>query len=123
MHFCETCRVKKNWPDGLMQDERCEVCGTKQMCYDVPSVMLVPEAERTIEQKIVLKAVMDGYHNKADRIVITDLDGRMNHRMTEMVRQVFVYRSNQIDYYATFIARLTVQERFQQAERAKRDRR
>lgn len=123
MFFCESCRIKKNWPDGLMQDERCEVCGTKQMCYDVPSVILVPDSIRTIEQKIVLKAVMDGYRDKAETIVVTGLDGRVNNLMTDMVREMFMHRNAEVDWYATYLARLTVQERFQQSERAKRDRR
>jgi hypothetical protein len=123
MFFCEDCRAKNNWPDGLIQQERCEKCGKNKLCYDVPSVMLIPEQDRTIEQTTILKMVMDSYRDRAEQIVITSLDGRQDHRMTEMVRKVFSYRNKEVDWYATYQARLTVQERYQQTERAIRDRR
>jgi hypothetical protein len=123
MFFCEACRIKKNWPNGLMQPDRCEVCGTNDVCYDVPSVMLVPESERTIEQRTILKMVMDSYQQRAKEIVLTTLDGKINNRMTDMVQTIFSYRNKNIDWYATYLARLTVQERYRESERAKRDRR
>ena len=123
MFFCEACREKNNWPNGLMQQDKCEKCGKSGVCYDVPSVMLIPEADRTTEQKMVLKLVLDAYRDKAETIVITGLDGRVDNVMTDMVKKVFMHRNKQVDWYATFIARLTVQERYQESERAKRDRR
>lgn len=41
MFFCEPCREARNWP-GFVPNSRgkCEVCGKKANCYDVPSRLL-----------------------------------------------------------------------------------
>ena len=125
MYFCENCQKKKGWPDSaVVSNERCEVCKQPRECYDVPSVMLVPEADRTLEQKLILKTVQDGFREKAEALVITGLDGRIDHLMTARLQQVFAKRGCcDVDWYASYNLRLKAQEGYQRAERTKRDRR
>jgi len=38
MFYCDECRKKKGWPEGLRGSRgRCEVCGDGAVCHDVPS--------------------------------------------------------------------------------------
>jgi hypothetical protein len=125
MLFCEDCRQKKNWPDSIMESGKCEVCNRTQMCYDVPAVMLVPESERTVEQQQIYEMVQQGFKQKADSIVFTKLDGRVDNLMTKIAKGIFVKRgkTNSIDWYSTFNARRKAQESHLELERVKRDRR
>jgi predicted ATP-dependent serine protease len=39
MFFCEPCRVKNEWPESTLKSfGRCEECGHKTRCHDVPSM-------------------------------------------------------------------------------------
>lgn len=41
MFYCEPCREKRDWPEGIMRSlGPCELCGNKDYCYDVPSKYL-----------------------------------------------------------------------------------
>lgn len=43
MFFCDPCRDKNNWPDSIGRSYgRCEVCGDKGSCNNVPSRFLPP---------------------------------------------------------------------------------
>ena len=124
MNFCEDCREKKNWPDSaVVADQRCEQCGQPKKCYDVPSVMLIPEADRTLEQKLVLKVMQEAFRDKAENLIITTLEGRVDHVTTIFLRQILVTRGKEVDWFATYQARLRAQEGHREFERAERDRR
>ena len=124
MYFCEPCRDRKNWPDSAtVASERCEVCGTQSHCYDVPSIMLIPESSRTFDQRLLFKVVMEGFRDKAEALSIMSLDGKTDHLRTTMLQQIFVHRRNELDWYATYQTRLRVIEGHREFERAKRDRR
>jgi len=43
MFYCEKCRKKWKWPEGLSGSHgRCELCGKTADCYDIPSSELPP---------------------------------------------------------------------------------
>lgn len=90
-------------------------------CYDVPAVMLVPEKDRTFEQKMVLKMLQDGFRDKAESLVITMLDGRVDHILTSQLKKLIAVRGTEIDWYSTFQVRLRAQEGHRESERVKRD--
>lgn len=51
MFYCDPCRVKNNWPEGLLYSlGKCELCNTRALCYDRPSRSLpeAPKREPTI---------------------------------------------------------------------------
>ncbi len=52
MFYCEECREKKGWPEGVaMSGGACEICGQRKTCYDVPSTHLPrPKTGLTPEQ-------------------------------------------------------------------------
>jgi len=77
MFYCETCRVQNSWPKGLSRSfGRCEDCGNKIMCYDVPSGSL-PLASAV--KKVVLTPV-----NEPD-FTIDQLQGAKNFRVVRVV--------------------------------------
>ena len=121
MLYCDKCRLKKNWPDSLPEQGKCEQCGATGQCNDVPAVMLVPEHDRTIEQKLILGAMQQAFKEKADKIVITTLDGKVNNRLTDMVREIFIRRGTEIDWYATLRLRQQAQQGYTQQEQMNRD--
>ena len=123
MFYCEQCRAKNNWPYSIVRIETCERCGSTEECYDTPSVMLIPDKDRTVEQKLVLKAVLNAFREMAEAIVVTTLGGRVDNRLTDEVRGIFAKRNNEIDWYATYQARLRAQECLRESDRAERDRR
>ena len=123
MLFCEDCRIKKNWPDSLIEHGKCEVCSKTGECYDVPAVMLIPEDKLSLEQKQIRRMLLEGFQEKAEQMVITYLDGRLDNRMTDLLRQVFIKRKGKVDWYLTFGARLKMQDGHRESQRSKRDRR
>lgn len=54
MFYCEPCGTERRWPvDGLTLTMTgsygpCECCGTKALCFDVPSRLLPPPADRPV---------------------------------------------------------------------------
>lgn len=41
MFFCETCQVARGWPQSITRSfGRCECCGRRTACYDVPARFL-----------------------------------------------------------------------------------
>lgn len=121
MLYCDSCRLKKNWPDSVPEEGRCEVCKKSGKCNDVPAVILVPESERSLEQKLLLQAMQQAFKEKADKIVITTLDGKINNRLTDMVREIFVNRGTEVDWYATLRLRQQAQQGYKQQEQMNRD--
>ena len=123
MKFCDDCRHKKNWPNSaVMLNDKCEVCGKPDACYEVPSVELIPESSRTIEQKLVYKIVQDGFREKAEQLVVTDLSGRIDYVSTSMLQKIFVKRNEEIDWYDTFNLRLKAQQGYRETKQNRRDR-
>jgi hypothetical protein len=46
MFYCDSCRDKNDWPDGLMKSfGPCECCGTTDRCSDVPGSQLPMPAQ------------------------------------------------------------------------------
>ena len=121
MLYCDSCRLKKNWPDSLPEQGKCEICGITGQCNDVPAVILVPESERSVEQKLLLQAMQTAFKEKADKIVITTLDGKVNNRLTDMVREIFVRRGTEVDWYATLRLRQQAQQGCKHQEQMNRD--
>lgn len=114
MKFCVDCRNKKNWPDSaVMSNDKCEVCGNRNACYDVPSVKLIPESDRTVEQKLVYKIMQDGFREKAERLVVTTRAGKIDHVLTEKLRKIQVTRSGEIDWLDTYNLRIAAQQGIQ----------
>jgi len=123
MKFCDDCRHKKNWPNSaVMLSDKCEVCGKPDACYEVPSVKLIPESSRTIEQKLVYKIMQDGFREKAEQLVVTDLSGRIDYVSTSMLQKIFVKRNEEIDWYDTFNLRLKAQQGYRETKQNRRDR-
>ena len=83
--------------------------------------MLVPEQNRTIEQKLILSAMQQAFKEKADKIVITTLDGKVNNRLTNMVREIFIRRGTEVDWHATLRLRQQAQQGYKQQEQMNRD--
>jgi hypothetical protein len=124
MNFCEDCRQRKNWPNSaIVEINRCEACGNTVECYDVPSVRLILERDRTFEQKLIFKMMQEGFRGKAELIVITNRDGKVDHVKTEIVREQVVKRNGEIDWFDTYNLRLALQKGIQMDEESKRNRR
>ena len=124
MKFCNDCRHKKNWPNSaVMLSDKCEVCGKPDACYEVPSVKLVPESSRTVEQKLVYKIMQDGFREKAEQLVVTTLSGKVDHVLTEELRKIQVARSGEIDWFDTYQLRFVAQQAIQKDEESKRNKR
>lgn len=134
MIFCESCRIKKKWPRstgfpyiGVRQSTQCEVCLKIRNCHDVPGSMLVPESQKTTEQKLVNKVMQQAYREKAESLVVTYVSGaeagQTDYTRTALMREIVIKVNGEIDWYATYQLRLKAQEGYQQAERIKRDRR
>ena len=113
MLFCENCRERNKWPRssgypyiGLRENAKCEVCRKFDVCHDVPGLMLVPGSEKTQTEKTLDKAIQQEYHQKADSLTIVYVSGRsagqLNHRETELLRQIVVKKNEEIDWHATF---------------------
>lgn len=51
MFYCEKCRIKNDWPQGLMKSIGCcEICKKGDVCHDVPSKYL-PKSKQNLEKK------------------------------------------------------------------------
>lgn len=130
MLFCEECRVKKNWPRlpgypqiGWASNVECEICRVHTDCHDIPSSMLKPEKLKTTEEKLVDRAMEDGYHMKADSLAVYNLNGRLNSQLTESLQKVFVGPETKPNWYSTYLLRLKLQRQIRLSEERNRDRR
>lgn len=55
MLYCEDCRIKRGWPEGLSSTtRRCELCGETCECHDRPSRTLPapPKPESAMSMEI-----------------------------------------------------------------------
>jgi hypothetical protein len=134
MLFCEDCRQKRGWSrssgypyTGLVENTKCELCHKIDVCHDVPALFLVPDSKKTPTEKTVDKQIQNEYRKKAESLAIVYVSGRnagqLDHRQTELLRQIFVKKNSEVDWYATYHLRLKVQKGYQQAEEKKRDKR
>jgi len=134
MLYCENCRIQKNWPRsagypfiGVVSNSRCEQCGARGDCNDVPALKLVPESDRTTEQRLLAQAMNNAYREKAEALVVTNVSGtragHLNHEKTEQLRKILVKVGTAVDWQATYDLRLRAQEGYQKDEQTKRDRR
>jgi len=134
MLYCENCRIQKNWPRsagypfiGVVSNSRCEQCGARGDCNDVPALKLVPESDRTTEQRLLAQAMNNAYREKAEELVVTNVSGtragHLNHEKTEQLRKILVKVGTAVDWQATYDLRLRAQEGYQKDEQTKRDRR
>jgi len=134
MLYCENCRIQKNWPRsagypfiGVVSNSRCEQCGALGDCNDVPALKLVPESDRTTEQRLLAQAMNNAYREKAEALVVTNVSGtragHLNHEKTEQLRKILVKVGTAVDWQATYDLRLRAQEGYQKDEQTKRDRR
>ena len=134
MKFCEDCRIKKNWPRstgfpyiGIALNSKCEVCGKHTDCNDVPGLELVPESDRTTEQRLLAQAMNNAYREKAEAVVVTFISGsragNLNHEKTDQIRKIFVKTNGEVDWFSTYNLRLKVQEGYEKDEQIKRDKR
>lgn len=83
MFYCEPCRVKQQWPEGLTGSNGiCEVCGERASCYDVPSSRLpdppepkfVPEPVRERTRQAWGGGSKAGRHHAAKQLACWLLD-------------------------------------------------
>ena len=134
MIFCDNCRVKNKWPraagfpySGVKLNGKCEVCGTIGDSHDVPAIKLVPERDKTPEQKLVSRMMQDGFRDRAENLVIVHVSGheagKINHPLTEQLREIIVKNNGDIDWHATYELRVAAQKGIQRDEELKRDRR
>jgi len=134
MKFCEDCRIKKHWPRstgfpyiGIAMNSKCEVCGKHTDCNDVPGLELVPDSEKSTEQRLLAQAMNNAYREKAEALVVTNVSGtragHLNHEKTEQLRKILVKVGTAVDWQATYDLRLRAQEGYQKDEQTKRDRR
>ena len=132
MLYCENCRIQKNWPRsagypfiGVVSNSRCEQCGARGDCNDVPALKLVPESDRTTEQRLLAQAMNNAYREKAEALVVTNESGsragNLNHEKTEQLRKTFVKVGTEVDWQATYELRLTIQQGWQKDEENKRN--
>src|SRR6266566_541325 len=134
MIFCEDCRIKKNWPRatgfpyvGISQSTKCEICNRIGTNHDVPASMLTPESKKTFEEKMVGKAMQEGYKDKAENLVVVHVSGseagKLNHEKTASLRSILVKSNGVVDWYWTYKMRVMAQEGYQKDEEDKRNRR
>lgn len=131
MIFCEDCRIKKNWPRHAgfpyagITFGKCEVCGKAKDCNDVPAVKLIKQ--KTSEERLVNKIMEDGYRQKAEGLVVVNVSGaeagKLNHRMTDLLRKIFIWNNGDVDWQATYQVRLAAQQGYQTDEENQRNRR
>jgi hypothetical protein len=125
MKFCEDCRINQNWPRAVgfpytgVAFGNCELCSKRADLHDVPGSKLVPDTQKTTEEKLVDKIMNEGYKDKAESLVITYSSGQLNHRDTEMLRQIIVKKNDKIDWHATYNLRLVAVEGFRRREEFK----
>jgi hypothetical protein len=129
MYYCEDCRIKKHWPRsagfpyaGVEAGVDCEVCKKHGDCHDVPASRLVPDDQKTIEEKLVEKMMDQRYHEKAEGLVITNLDGTIDHLLNARLKEIVVEVNGEVDWYTTHQARLKAQQSIQKSKELDRDR-
>ena len=123
MLFCEQCRQKNKWPRssgypyvGFKTGDQCEKCGKIKDCHDVPAIRLIPEKDKTVEQKMLDKTMQDAYHQKAESLEVYYSSGRLWQAMTDEIRKSFIYRDGKVDWYDTYELRVALREQIQNAE-------
>jgi hypothetical protein len=131
MFFCENCRVKNKWPKSLgwpfmgVSYGRCEICRKHTECHDVPSSALKNDTEKTTEEKTLDKAMQQEYKQKAESLVVTFVDGpasgRIDHRHTQELREIFIRKNGTVDWFSTYHLRVRAQEMYHRTEQIKRD--
>jgi hypothetical protein len=132
MIFCEYCRLEKKWPRslgypyiGFAPNSKCEICGARGDCNDVPALKLIPESDRTTEQKLLAQAMNNAYREKAEALVVTNVSGsragNLNHEKTELLRKILVKVGTEVDWQATYELRLAAQQGWQKDEENKRN--
>lgn len=134
MIFCDDCRIKKKWSRspgfphiGISANSMCEVCRKLTDCHDVPAIVLIPESEKTVEQKLVYKIMQQGYREKAESLMVTYVSGpeagKLNHEKTKLVQMISIAVNGEIDWYSTYQLRKVAQQGYQIHEESKRNRR
>jgi hypothetical protein len=132
MIFCEYCRLKKKWPRsagfpliGIVENSKCEVCSTRTNCHDVPAIKLVPDSEKSTEQRLLAQAMNNAYREKAEALVVTNISGsragNLNHEKTEQLRKILVKVGTEVDWQVTYELRRTAQQGWQRDEENKRN--
>ena|ERR1700676_432206 len=126
MFYCESCRVKNKWPRPLtypyhsVVTGRCEICHKYKENYDVPSLFLKSEQERSKEELLLDKIIQNEYKLKAEGLVITFVKGpkagSVNHFRTEELKMLTVKVKDEIDWYATYQLRCKAQEGYRRTE-------
>jgi hypothetical protein len=99
---------------------KCELCKFNGECHDIPGLILEPP--KTTEEHLVFKIMQEGYKDKAESLQIHNITGGLNHRMTEMLKQMFIHKKGEIDWYTTYHLRVKAQIGYERQEKFKRDR-
>jgi hypothetical protein len=130
MYYCEDCRIKKRWPRsaafpyaGVQADANCEVCNKHGDCHDLPASRLVPDEKKTTEEKLVDKIMDQRYRERAEGLVITNLDGTLDHLLNLSLKEIIIRADGKVDWYASYQARLKAQQSIQKSKQLDRDRR
>lgn len=126
MLYCETCRVNqkllmpKTYPYHRHKVTKCDLCGKNQDCYDYPALFAkVPVTE---EEKLMVKVLQREYQTKAESLIVAYVSGpragAINQDLTDSLKRanIFDRDSEQIDWYATWELRTTLQEGYQKKE-------
>lgn len=90
MLYCEECRTKRSWPEGLSSSTgRCELCGETVACHDRPSRTLPPppkpesamsmELRRIAQERLGLYALdySNDDHPEIRDVTLDDIKGAL----------------------------------------------
>jgi hypothetical protein len=106
-------------------NSKCEVCGKHTDCNDVPGLELVPDSEKSTEQRLLAQAMNNAYREKAEALVVTNVSGtragNLNHEKTDQLRKMFIKVGTEVDWRATYELRLVAQQGYQRDEENKRN--
>ena len=129
MIFCEECRIRKKWPKhpaypyaGRVVGQ-CQICEKSGDCHDVLAIRLTSDADKTLNEKALDKVIQQEYNRKCEHLVITHLDGHIDHPSTVQLSKVFVKVGQQVDWLATYELRVEIQKQYRLEQQRKRDRR
>jgi hypothetical protein len=130
MLFCEQCRIDKKWvrprayPYHSHQMGKCEICKKHNDCYDYPLLIVKPDSEKTVEDKMLYNRIQFEYHQKAEDLVIAFVSGRyagaIDYLATAELKNIIAWTDKQkteIDWYASYELRRRAQDGYLKARR------
>lgn len=128
MLYCENCRAARKlltpatYPYHRHAVAKCELCNKHVDCYDYPALFAKQPDQRTEEENLLYKILQQEYKSKAESLVITYVSGpragAINQDLTNNLKHAIIKnrQSGEIDWYATWELRTTLQAGYQKVE-------